>query len=174
MTVRVAIFLALMLLAGRVVADEDLSYITDAELTAEIAARETDISRTEARLADLNEKETAAIRELDAARNGLREAETQASIRVRVYYRISRNAGSLRFLLDAVSPTEAGRRITMLRRLLVDALEARRAAGLRMVEAEKALSRLREEESSARRMLDLLSEAHQSRIREAEARKLKR
>ena len=164
---------AQLLAADPAAVQEDLSYITDAELKSEIVAREQDMARTKSRLADLNTRETSAARELDAARTGIREAETQASVRVRAYYRLSRNAGSLRFLLDASSPTEAIRRITTLRRLLIDALEARRAAGLRMVSAEKNLHQIQEEETSARRMLDLLTEAHQSRLREAAARKIK-
>ena len=176
MTVRGSVFIMLLALFApiRVAAQEDLSYITDTELKSEIAEREQDMARTKARLAELNTQETSAARELDAARTGIHEAEAQASLRVRVYYRLSRNAGSLRFLLEATSPTEAIRRITTLRRLLVDALKDRRAAGLRMAAAEKAAQRIQEEETSARRMLDLLSEAHESRLREAAARKIKR
>ena len=162
----------LLSIARGVPADDDngLDYVSDAELKTEIAERQADIERTRARLAELSAQEQTASVELDHARLRLSEIEAQTLRRVRVYYYMSRNAGSLRFLLDAASPTEAVRRVTLLRRLLVDALEDRRAAGLRLVEAERRLTRLTEDEQAARQMLDMLGDALKSRIDEAAGR----
>jgi hypothetical protein len=151
---------------------DDLEYVSNAELKAEILRRETDMQRTVERLAELTEKEREVDEELGAAREGIVEIEKQAAVRVRAFYRMSRNAGSLRFFLDADSPTDAIRRINTLRRLLLDGLDARRRAGLRIAEAEKMQSRIREDGEAARAMLDMLTEAYEERLKEATARRM--
>jgi hypothetical protein len=164
--------IVLMLLhAAPCVSADALKYVTDKELKAEIAERGADLKRTQLRLAALTEKEQAASFELRAARKAIVEIEAQTATRVRAFYRMSRNAGTLKLLLDADSPTAAIRRITTLKRLLFDALEARRRAGLRIAEAQKLLSRIREDKISAGLMLDMLQEAYDARLEEASARK---
>lgn len=165
-----ATVLMLLFALSPAVAD-DLDYVTDKELKTEIVERGEDLKRTKIRLAALAEKEQTASSELLAARKAIVEIETHTAARVRAFYRMSRHAGTLKFLLDADSPTAAIRRITTLRRLLIDALEARRRAGLRIVEAEKLLSRIREDKISAGLMLDMLQEAYDSRLKEAATRK---
>lgn len=162
-------FAQFMLFTNEVLAigEGELGYVSDGELKSEIAERENDIKRTKARLAELLTLEQKSSAELAAARSSIIEIETQTQVRVRAYYCMSRNAGTLRFLFDAVSPTDAIRRITLLRRLLIEGLEARRAAGLRIAEAERTASRVIEDKEAAGLMLDMLNEALQSRIKEA-------
>jgi hypothetical protein len=150
----------------------DLEYVSNSELKAEIMEREEDIKRTAARLADLGEQERTADTELANANRDLQMIEKLSTARIRAFYRMSRNAGTLRFLLNASSPIDAIRRIQTLRRLLLDGLDAHRQAGLRIAEAKKQVSRLQEDKKAARAMIDMLSEAYQTRLIEARARRI--
>jgi peptidoglycan hydrolase CwlO-like protein len=150
----------------------DLEYVSNGELKAEIVEREEDMKRTEARLADIGEQEKTAEAELVNAQQDFHVLEKLSTARVRAFYCMSRNAGTIRFLLNASSPIDAIRRMYMLRKLLIDGLDAHRQAGLRIAEAEKKVSRLKEDKEAAHAMFGMLSEAYQTRLAEARARRI--
>ncbi len=150
----------------------ELDYVSNSELKAEIKEREEDMKRTAARLADLGEQERIAEAELTGAKQDLQKIESASAARVRAFYRMSRNAGTLRYLLNADSPIDAIRRVQTLRQLLVDGLEQHREAGLRLAEAEKQVAVVKEGKEAAHAMLEMLTEAYRTRLAEARARRI--
>lgn len=167
---RIVFFIGLTLRVGDTCIADDLEYVSDDELIAEISQREADIKRTSLRLSELGNLERAALTELSEARTSMVEIDKHAQVRVNAFYRMSRNAGTLKFLLNAESPTEAIRRMNSLKRLLIDGLDAKRQAGLRISEAERTLSRLQDERQAAGNMLTMLVETYESRVTAASKR----
>lgn len=127
----------------------DLSYVADEELEGELAAREADLERTRSRLRRVEAEAAAARDELDDARQALAEIESHLAARVAALYRFSRHGAGLRHLLDHDSGAAALRRIAVLQRLVVDGLERRRAAGLRIAQIEEHLGAVEEEWQTA-------------------------
>ncbi len=149
--------LALLILTPSVKAEE--GYISLDELEDEIARRREDIARTDYRISAVTTEENSALTELGNARADGAVVEQQAIVRARVLYRISRNGGSLRYLLGADSPVNLLKRLSDLKRLLVHGLEARRQAGHRIVAAERRVSNLRDEKDAAFQMKGMLADA---------------
>jgi hypothetical protein len=148
-----------LLLLAPPAAAEDEGYISGEELEAEITNRREDIARTDYRIETIVTAETAAMAELNAARGDGVTVEKQAVARARVLYRLTRGGGSLRFLLGASSPVDLLKRLSDLKRLLVEGLEARRQAGHRIAVAERRVASLREDKDAAFKMKDMLVDA---------------
>lgn len=135
---------------------DDLGYLSKSELEAEITRRQEDIARTDYRISAISSAEAKATAELAKAREAGAIIERQAITRARALYRISRNGGSLRYLLGARSPVELLRRLSELKRLLIEGLEERRQAGHRIASAERRVASLEEEKTAAFQMKDML------------------
>jgi hypothetical protein len=138
---------------------DDLYHVSDAELAEELLARMTDVDRTAERVAllDLEELELAA--ELENSRTDARELDERLVRRVGLLYRISEGGRGLRYLLASGSATEFLKRLRMLRHLVLEGLEERRQAGLRVAEAEGRIESVRQERQQARAMLQQLEAA---------------
>jgi septal ring factor EnvC (AmiA/AmiB activator) len=134
-------------------------YVSIEELEEEITNRREDIARTEYRLSTIQKAEIAAEEELARSRDHGADIEHQVIIRAKALYRMSRNGGTLRYLFGASSPVDLLKRLSELRRLLTQGLEARRQAGHRMVQAERRVESLAEEKKAAFQMKAMLTEA---------------
>jgi hypothetical protein len=153
-----ALAASMALIAARAVAD-DLSHVSDAELAAELSAREQDIARTTERVQSLTEREGGDVAALDTARMEVLEIDRSLAERAGFLYRFGRRGAAFRYLLGAPSASELIRRYATLRRLVVALLEVRRSAGVRLAETEAALEKTRAERQMARVMLSQLEEA---------------
>ena len=163
-------FLALAVLPLRVMPD-DIQYASDVELTTELAERRQDILRTESRIASLNAEEATWKQSLIEARDADRDAELVASKRARMFYRISKQGGGLRFVLNSESVMDFMKRATLMRQLVTDGLDARREAGLRVAAAEQTLSTIREEKAAAQSMHAMLVQTFDELTREINRRR---
>jgi hypothetical protein len=152
-------------------AADSVKYVSSDELQGEIERRTADIARTRLRLAELAEQAVRAEQERRLARESGRAAEARAARQAGVLYRISRQGGALRYLLQATDAMDLMARLTMLKRLLYESLDARRAAGLRIAAAEKRVSQLSQEKLAAAKMLEML-EAALAELRDEQARAL--
>ena len=158
----------LALLIAATSSANDSNYISRMELSEEIASRDADIARTSARMESLIEMENLATESLDQARVQADEIEKSVIARVRLLYRLSRNGGSLRYLLGASSATEMLKRIQTLTRMVRQSLESHRQAGIVIVQAEEKLSEIRNEKKAAGGMLVNLMEARQNLVEESD------
>lgn len=140
-------------------ASDDLRYASEEELNRELESRQGDVARTRERLDELIAKASQAEQELSQAKQDGAVAEKLAVERARTLYKVSRQGGSVRYLAKATSAVDFLARLATLKRLMVDSLEARRQAGLRLAEAQKRLALLREEGAAARDMHRMLEEA---------------
>lgn len=152
---RLAVLVALLAASLPSRAD-DPEYISAEELTNEVKRREEDISRTNARIAALGESERDTAMELDRARTEAAKIEVLVTARAKLFYRLHRNGGTLRYLLGASSPTGVLKRLGELRYLLESGLEARKQAGMRLAGAENALATVQAETIAAKEMLSML------------------
>jgi hypothetical protein len=157
-TAAAALVVSTTLLASHAAAD-DLSHVSDAEIAAEIAARDQDIARTSARAAELALREAENAAAIDAARMEVLEIDRSLAERAGFLYRLGRRGAAFRYLLGAPSASAFLRRYATLRRLVVTLLEARRTAGVRLAAAEAALEKTRTDMQSARSMISQLEEA---------------
>jgi hypothetical protein len=129
------------------------------EISAELAAREADISRTQARAAALEARSAEDAAAIDTARMEALESERALSERAAFLYRLGRRGAAFRYLFGAPSAAAFLERYATLKRLVIQLLEARRDAGAKLAEAEANLVRTRSELQSARSMLSQLEEA---------------
>lgn len=134
----------------------ETSYVSAEELDAEIAKRKEDIERTRARVLILSERLEEAKNSAESARDAESAIEKKVTAKMRVFYKLTRYGGSLRLLLGSRTPTELLFRLRLLEHLLTDSLEARRRAGLRVVETAAAVEQLTKEREAAERMLEML------------------
>ncbi len=140
-------------------ASDDLRYTSEEELNEELESRQGDVTRTQERLDQLRDQASEADLALREAQRDGEVAEKLAVERARTLYKLSRQGGSVRYLAKATSAVDFLARLATLKRLMVDSLQARRQAGLRIAEAQKRLASLREEEDAARNMHRMLEEA---------------
>ena len=138
---------------------DSLRYASDEELRDELERRTGDIARTSLRLAKLGERSFRARKELDQAQQDGIAADSLAIARAGAFYKLSRQGGSFRYLLQAKSALDFLSRLATLKRLLLDSLESRRQAGLRIAAAEKRIASIREEKRAAEKMHLMLKEA---------------
>jgi hypothetical protein len=153
-----AVFLFSSLVTTALPVDAE-EYISIDELEEEINNRREDIARTDYRLSTIEKAEIAAEAELARSRDHGADIEHQVIIRAKALYRMSRNGGTLRYLFGASSPVDLLKRLSELRRLLIESLEARRQAGHRIVQAERRVESLAEEREAAFQMKAMLTEA---------------
>lgn len=131
-------------------------YVSVEELDAEIAKRKEDLKRTRARVLILSERLEEAENSAKSARSTESAVEKIVTAKMRVFYKLTRYGGSLRLLLGSRTPTELLFRLRLLEHLLSDSLQARRRAGLRVVETAAAVQKLIKERDAAERMLEML------------------
>lgn len=148
------------------VAADDLSYVSDEELIEELVARDGDIERTSRRIAALDLEELELAVALDEARTQVSEIDQRLVVRVALLYRLSRHGAALRYLISAGSATELLRRVKTLRRLVIDGLDDRRRAGLRVTELEGRMQALRDDQRRATEMLGQLEAARRELLNE--------
>lgn len=148
----------------------DLDYISTTELAVEVARRDEDISRTSARIESLIENESFATKSLEQAKLQADEIEKAVITRVGLLYRLSRNGGSVRYILGSPSAVDTLKRIQILTRLVRQSLEAHRQAGIVVVQAEDKLNEIQNEKKTAGEMLADLMEARQDLVKERDRR----
>jgi hypothetical protein len=166
--VRAALLLGLVciaLAAAPAVAD-DLAYVSDEELAAELISRSGDIERTVQRIRALDTEELEVAVSLDESRTQVREIEQRLARRVELLYRLTRHGAALRYLFSAGSATELIKRLRILRHLVIDGLEDRRRAGLRVTELEERSQAVRDEQRRASQMLADLEAARDDLLAE--------
>lgn len=144
------------ILSATVARAEDLAYVSDEELVAEIADRDNDIQRTTERIATLSLEELELAIAIDDARTQLREIDRRLAGRVGLLYRLSHSGAAIRFLVAASSATEFLKRLRTLRHIVLDGLTDRRQAGLRVAETTERLVAVREDQLRAKGMLEQL------------------
>ena len=150
------VFLAGILAAAGSSAANDLEYASKSDLANEVRNRKTDIARTKARIASLEQAERDAKSELGRANVEVKKIEALVTVRAKMFYRLHRNGGGLRYLLGSSSAIELLRRLGELRHLLQSCLESRKQAGIRLAKAENALESTKKEKRAAFAMLSLL------------------
>ena len=158
-------FVCAMLTAAPAAAD-DLSHVSDEELAEELIARGGDIDRTTERIRVLDTEELELAVTLDEARTDVRQIEQRLAQRVELLYRLSRHGAALRYLVSAGSATELLKRLRMLRHLVVDGLEDRRRAGLRVAQLEERSRAVSDEQRRAAEMLSHLESAREDLLAE--------
>jgi hypothetical protein len=138
---------------------DDLSHVSDEELVEELIARDGDIERTSQRIDSLDLEELELAISLDDARSQVQDIERRLETRVALLYRLSRHGAALRYLVSSGSATELLRRVRTLRHLVIDGLEDRRSAGLRVTDLEERMQQLRADRLRAAEMLEQLESA---------------
>ena len=155
------------LLSASATANE-FSHVSDEELAEELIARGGDIDRTRERIRALDVEELEIAVSLDEAQSRVRLIDQRLTERVGLLYRLSRHGTALRYLVSVGSATELLKRLRALRHLVIDGLEDRRLAGLRVAQLEERLRSVGDEQQRATEMLstlestrdDLLAEQH--------------
>jgi peptidoglycan hydrolase CwlO-like protein len=147
------------LTAALVCGADELRHVTDDELANEVQSRKSDIARTQARIATLKQSAHEASTEIALARTASNKIEALVIARTRLFYRLHRNGGSLRYLLGAPSATALLKRLGELRQLLGNGLDSRRQAGARLAQAEGKQVSLQQERETAQSMLLMLEQA---------------
>lgn len=161
-----AVVVSLVTLFSATTAGDDLSYVSDDELAQEALAREADIERTAERVTALEIEELELAIALEDARDQARRVEDRLERRVGLLYRLTRRGVALRYLVAASSATDLLKRLKMLRHLVLDGLEDRRRAGVRVVETEGRMAAVRREQSRADEMLTQLEKTHRELLAE--------
>ncbi len=108
----------------------ELIWVTDEEITAELASRQNDLVRTTSRIEQLGERRDALRREIDIITADLASIDNRLTARISMLYRLSRNGRSLQYLVASSSAIEFLKRMATLRRLITSELEARREVSL--------------------------------------------
>ena len=139
-------------------ASNEFRYVSNEELADELQRRRSDVTRTEERLASLHAEVLHAEQAFRDAAAAEEKIAALVQTRARVFYRLSKDGRSLRFLLQSDEVVETLRRFTLLKRLLLEGLVARREAGMRVAAAEKRLASLKEDKNAALQMHAMLAE----------------
>lgn len=160
---------ALCSITVRISADET-EYASDEELLNEILSRQADIERTRERIESLAQNEILTLAEIHAAKRDVEHVQTLTIQRAKLFYRLYRNGGSIRYLLGSSSATQLLKRLRLLRLILMEGFEAGRSAGLRLAEAQSALEETQKKKSEAQKMLKMLEDAFQDLFREQQRR----
>jgi len=149
---------------------DDLSYVSDEEIAAEILARSDDLDRTRLRVASI-ERELARTRAMiDDARFELVETERHVARNAGLLYRLSRHGAALRYLLSSSCATGFLKRVRLLRFLVISGLEARRAAGARLSDWEETNRDLERGLTLANEMVSRLVETKAELVAERDRR----
>jgi len=165
-----ALVVTCLALVPAVAAADDLSHISDEELSEEIDARDGDIARTAKRIDTLELEELELAVSLDEARTQLEEIDRRLTRRVALLYRLTRHGAALRYLLSAGSATELLKRLKTLQRLVLEGLDDRRQAGVRAADVEERMRAVSLERRQADEMLEQL-EAARDELRAERARR---
>lgn len=136
----------------------DLEYASKSDLANEVRNRKTDIARTKARIASLAQAEIDAISELSRADGEVKKIEALVTVRAKMFYRLHRNGGTLRYLLGSSSAMELLKRLSDLKHLLQSCLESRKQAGIRLAKADNTLDSIKKEKQTATAMLSMLEQ----------------
>lgn len=136
--------------------EEEKQYISKEEQEEEIRRRNNDIMRTTSRLESLSLEEMEAQTNLEYAKAEAQQIEDKVIDRVKIFYRLYRNGGSVRYLLGASSITQFLRRLGELRYLLKNGFENQRQAGLRLAQADSRLEDIQKDKQAALEMLSIL------------------
>ncbi|MBW2276836.1 MAG: hypothetical protein JRF63_05045 [Deltaproteobacteria bacterium] len=165
---RAAILLTLVcaVLTAAPAAADDLSHVSDDELSEELTARSGDIARTAERIHVLDTEELEIAVSLDEARTQIRQIEQRLAQRIELLYRLSRHGAALRYLMSAGSATELLKRLRTLRHLVIDGLEDRRRAGLRVAQLEERSRAVSDEQRQAAEMFLHLESAREDLLAE--------
>ncbi len=170
---RPATLLAIALAFAGASRADDLTYVSDEELIEEVENRKADILRARARMTSLEGEEVCAREELENASANSKHTETLVAARARLLYRLSRNGGSLRYLLGSTSATQLVKRLDILKRLVRDGLLSQRQAGLRLADAENKLEEIRQSLRDAAALLTILEEAQGELVAEQKRRQFR-
>jgi len=136
---------------------EPFGYVSEEELAAEIDRRRADIERTERRIADLSALELQLRTAFHEAQEEAKKRQQTVVQRTRLFYRLSKSGGSLRYLLGSTSATQFLKRLALLRHLLKSSLESQRQSNLRYTKISTQLSEVTDEKENSRK---ILSELH--------------
>lgn len=151
---------------------DDLSYIADDELDAELEARQLDISRTQERINTLEQQLTAAQHEAQTVSQELDAIDKRLISRTSMLYRLSRNGKALRYLASSDSGTGFIKRMQTLKKLITSEMAAKRDKGLELAEAQTAIDELEMEIRHAAQMLTQLKTAKDELLAEKHRREL--
>ncbi len=148
-----------ILLTGFLSQAAELEYVSNDELASELTNRQADIARTKDRLASLQNKTLFAKQEFNRAEKEARQAENLLTTRARMFYKLHKNGGTLRYLLGSSSAMQLLKRLSELKHLLEDGLQSHRHANIRLVEATNRVETIKREISAANTMLSMLKQA---------------
>ena len=148
-----------MLAVGASAAAPDNTEIAD--LNEEIAARNTDIERTIARIDQISQELRDADEQVKHSNNDLAQIDELLSERVALLYRLSRHGGGVRYLFMAETSTDFIKRVRILRRLILSELEAKRLAGMKLEESTAKQFQAKQGLKNAERMLNTLEKTKQ-------------
>ena len=153
------ILIAVVMAVGAVAFADDLSYVSDEDIAAELVARSADVERTVERLRSLRSDREQAVARLERARMESLEAERRLAENAGLLYRLSHHGKAVRYLLASGSPMAFMKRIHNLRRLVLKGMIDRRDCGVRLAQTEADLEGIELEISSAGEMLRRLEGA---------------
>ncbi len=149
----------LVVLVGTITAQaNDLQYVSETDLTTEVKSRKSDIARTKLRIASLTQLEFDAHGELGRADTEVKKIEVLVTVRAKMFYRLHRNGGTLRYLMGSSSAVELLKRLGELKHLLQSCLESRKQAGIRLAKADNKLISIKKEKQTAVLMLSMLQQ----------------
>jgi hypothetical protein len=152
---RTCVAMCILILSLSAEADD---YISEDDLLEEVINRKADIARTKSRIEVLKNQETNGLQELESLKTEAHRVEQIVIARTRLFYRLHRNGGSLRYLLGASSATALLRRLGELKNLMRSGLETRRQSGMRLAQAESKLQSIRDQRNNAIAMLSMLQQ----------------
>jgi hypothetical protein len=149
----------LVVLTGTITAlANDLQYVSETDLVNEVKSRKSDIARTKLRIASLTQLEFDAQGELGRADTEVKKIEALVTVRTKMFYRLHRNGGTLRYLMGSSSAVELLKRLGELRHLLQSCLVSRKQAGIRLAKADNTLLSIKKEKQTAVLMLSMLQQ----------------
>lgn len=154
-----AVAVIFVVLAGVKTAQaNDLQYVSETDLANEVKSRKSDIARTKLRITSLTQLEFDAHGELGRADTEVKRIEVLVTVRAKMFYRLHRNGGTLRYLMGSSSAVELLKRLGELRHLLQSCLESRKQAGIRLAKADNKLVSIKKEKQTAVLMLSMLEQ----------------
>lgn len=134
-------------------ATQAYGYVSAEELALEIDRRRMDIERTEERLARLSVREMELLSKKQLSEREAEKIKQKVILRTRLFYRLSKSGGSLRYLLGSSSATQFLKRLALLRHLLQGTLEAQRQSHLHYAKITAEIEEVTVEKTSAVQIL---------------------
>lgn len=142
------------------------SHLSPEDLAIEVESRNSDIDRTTKRISDMEQRLTAVRFHHKQTQANLTKLEEALTKQATVFYKLSKNGGAIRFLFEAKSATDFLKRMLLLKKIIVDALEERRQTGVVLQRMQSEIQTLQRDILSAKKMLQHLIQTRNELLNE--------